>query len=201
MRSSMPVTAAASVSWRISPISFSSAPACPTGLIRSKSGTILKSRRGSSKYVFPFFENYTQLLLCNAADRFGAQAFVLSDVERLRELDAESGNNNMLQTLWQYSRCFNTPTAAAKALYVDRSTLHYRLKKISELMETDRRSRRRSGCVRSIAFPTARISKIKYAARRPHDRSRRRGSCGLPASGAGARVRRSSRGWSWSCSR
>lgn len=91
----------------------------------------------SSKYVFPFFENYTQLLLCNAADRFGAQAFVLSDVERLRELDAESGNNNMLQTLWQYSRCFNTPTAAAKALYVDRSTLHYRLKKISELMETD----------------------------------------------------------------
>ena len=43
----------------------------------------------------------------------------------------------MLQTLWQYSRCFNTPTAAAKALYVDRSTLHYRLKKISELMETD----------------------------------------------------------------
>lgn len=91
----------------------------------------------SSKYVFPFFENYTQLLLCNAADRFGAQAFVLSDVERLRELDAESGNNNMLQTLWQYSRCFNIPTAAAKALYVDRSTLHYRLKKISELMETD----------------------------------------------------------------
>ena len=78
-----------------------------------------------------------QLLLCNAADRFGAQAFVLSDVQRLRELDAESGNNNMLQTLWQYSRCFNTPTAAAKALYIDRSTLHYRLKKISDLMETD----------------------------------------------------------------
>lgn len=87
--------------------------------------------------MFPFFENYTQLLLCNAADRFGAQAFVLSDVQRLRELDAESGNNNMLQTLWQYSRCFNTPTAAAKALYIDRSTLHYRLKKISDLMETD----------------------------------------------------------------
>ena len=26
---------------------------------------------------------------------------------------------------------------AAKALYIDRSTLHYRLKKISDLMETD----------------------------------------------------------------
>ena len=45
----------------------------------------------SAKYVFPFFENYTQLLLCNAADRFGAQAFVLSDVQRLRELDGRKG--------------------------------------------------------------------------------------------------------------
>lgn len=88
------------------------------------------------KYVYRLFDNYTQLLLCNAAERFGVQTLVLSDVQRVIRQDAENGTSN-LDTLRQYLRCFSTPTATAKALFIDRGTLHYRLQKLSELIHTD----------------------------------------------------------------
>lgn len=88
------------------------------------------------KYVYQLFDNYTQLLLCNAAERFGVQTLVLSDVQRIIWQDDENGTN-ILDTLRQYLRCFSTPTATAKALFIDRGTLHYRLQKLSELIHTD----------------------------------------------------------------
>lgn len=91
----------------------------------------IDSNGRQGKYVYSFFENYTQLLLKNAVDRFGAETLILSDGHRLLESDRENGTNNA-QTLWQYLRCFSSPTAAAKALFIDRSTLHYRLQRITE---------------------------------------------------------------------
>lgn len=162
----------------------------------------------SSKYVFPFFENYTQLLLCNAADRFARRRLccrtwsVCGNSTRKAGITTcckRSGNiaGASIRRRRPQRRCMSTVAHCITGSRRFRSSW----KRTWTCRPVRRRSRRRSGCVRSIAFPTARISKIKYAARRPHDRSRRRGSCGLPASGAGARVRRSSRGWSWSCSR
>ena len=61
----------------------------------------------SSKYVFPFFENYTQLLLCNAADRFGAQAFVLNSAA-----GALGGKATKQRFMWRFIS--SRPLRAAK---------------------------------------------------------------------------------------
>ncbi|MEG1985355.1 MAG: helix-turn-helix domain-containing protein, partial [Oscillospiraceae bacterium] len=88
------------------------------------------------KYLCLYFDHYSELMLLNASDRFGAHMLILSDVRRLAKLDKEGGTL-YLDTLEQYLLCRNIPSAAAKALFIDRGTLRYRLQKILDTLNID----------------------------------------------------------------
>ena|GEM_PF-4448032 len=92
--------------------------------------------RSSQARIFPAQDLYPDLLLKAAADRLTPRALWRTDLETLAEHDKQNGTA-YLETLEQYLLSGNNHTRAANKLFVDRSTLNYRLAKIKSLTGCD----------------------------------------------------------------
>jgi DNA-binding PucR family transcriptional regulator len=79
---------------------------------------------------------YTQIILSGALDRLGKQILELSDVTRLFEYDRQN-QTNYLRTLERYLLHGNKLSRAASSMFVDRSTMKYRLRKIKGMIQQD----------------------------------------------------------------
>jgi len=86
--------------------------------------------------LFHFMEFYTELILEGASERFGTSVLVLSDIYKLADFDLEN-KTAYLDTLEEFLKNGASYSAAAKALFIDRSTIKYRLKKIYQILQID----------------------------------------------------------------
>jgi hypothetical protein len=90
----------------------------------------------SDETVFTASDGYADLLIYEACQNIGGRLLALSDIEKLAVCDAEN-HTEYIRTLEVYLRCRNRLTGAAKALFIDRGTLKYRLGKIRDLLGVD----------------------------------------------------------------
>lgn len=96
----------------------------------------LGRRQDTQQTVFPVDQLYPDPLFQAAADSLGAEALWRSDLQALHTYDRENGTA-YLQTLGEYLRNGSSYTRAASKLFVDRSTMNYRLAKIRSMMDCD----------------------------------------------------------------
>ncbi len=86
--------------------------------------------------IFPYLDFYNILICVNAMERVGIPPLILTDIRTLAEYD-RANNTSFLETL----ECFLENSAAysltAKQLFIDRSTLSYRLNHISKIIHSD----------------------------------------------------------------
>lgn len=83
------------------------------------------------------FENYVMDYCCDMVCREIPAEFICAPaVIRLREHDKEK-HTELYETLKTYLKCFQNAEQTAKTLYIHRSTLFYRLKKIKEVSGLD----------------------------------------------------------------
>ncbi len=92
--------------------------------------------RTDAAFLFPADGLYTDIVLSEALNCCGRPCLELSDLALLAEYDVKN-RTDYLSTLEQYLRCNNRLAAAAKALFLDRGTLKYRLQKIRSLVNAD----------------------------------------------------------------
>ncbi len=81
-------------------------------------------------------EQYTRLLNDQAVSRFGKEYMFLSQTRALADYDLQYGTD-YLMTLKAYLDNSNRIAAAAKQLFIDHSTMKYRLKKICAMIDSD----------------------------------------------------------------
>lgn len=91
---------------------------------------------GKPPELYKYSDCYGDIIIKNAADRLGPAALKLTEVDKIGRVASELGGI-YLDTLEQYIKCFCKPSAAAKALFIDRGTLSYRIKKISEIINIE----------------------------------------------------------------
>ena len=81
-------------------------------------------------------EYFADSMIFGAVEQQGYRFFLLSDIIRLIDHDKKN-NTNYLDTLEAYLSTSNHVTLASKQLYIDRSTLKYRLDKIRRIITCD----------------------------------------------------------------
>jgi DNA-binding PucR family transcriptional regulator len=86
--------------------------------------------------VFAADSMYTDILISGAIDRIGRQILELSDIKSLYEHDLKN-RTDYLRTLEHYLKHENRLSQAADSMFIDRSTMKYRLKKIKNIMQND----------------------------------------------------------------
>lgn len=98
----------------------------------------LRLGRGQShkSRVFQVQGLHPQPLFQAAADQFGQSVLWRSDLQALVEYDQHNGTT-YLETLKQYLLSAGNHTKAANQLFLDRSTLNYRLAKIRSILNCD----------------------------------------------------------------
>lgn len=105
-----------------------------------RSQAILALQRGVHEspgdYVFLAGRMYSELIIAGALERVGSQLLILSEIRVLARYDAESQTEH-IRTLECYLACGNRSSQAASELFIDRSTLKYRLQKIKDIIKTD----------------------------------------------------------------
>lgn len=79
---------------------------------------------------------YSELFLLHSVSESDKDAFLLHEFRRLEAYDRENGSE-YLSTLKAYLDSHNHVNAAASSLFIDHSTLNYRLRKISALLGLD----------------------------------------------------------------
>lgn len=79
---------------------------------------------------------YLELIVSGAVQRMGKKVLQLTEIEFLAAYD-ESNHTEYLATLDAYLRYGNRLSPAASSMFIDRSTLKYRLQKISDLLGVD----------------------------------------------------------------
>lgn len=89
-----------------------------------------------SGYIFTADSLYTKILLSGAIERLGKQILELSDIRCLAQYDADN-RTEYLRTLEQYLIYGNRLSNAAKSMFIDRSTMKYRLSKIMDIIKKD----------------------------------------------------------------
>lgn len=79
---------------------------------------------------------YFEMILSGAVESVGKKVLELSEVTLLADYD-EKNNTDYLATLEAYLSFGNRLSAAASSMFIDRSTMKYRLQKISDLLCAD----------------------------------------------------------------
>ncbi|HWQ77838.1 MAG TPA: helix-turn-helix domain-containing protein [Anaerovoracaceae bacterium] len=92
--------------------------------------------RNPSGYVFTADSMYAAVLISGAIVRIGKQILELSDIRKLAEYD-EKIHTDYLHTLEQYLKYGNRLSPAADSMFIDRSTMKYRLQKVKSIIEKD----------------------------------------------------------------
>ncbi|MDR1193439.1 MAG: helix-turn-helix domain-containing protein [Peptococcaceae bacterium] len=103
---------------------------------RLQAAQALERGKSGEGYVFSASSMYTQIILSGALDRLGKQILELSDVVTLFEYDKRN-QTSYLSTLEQYLLHGNKLSRAASSMFVDRSTMKYRLRKIKSMIQQD----------------------------------------------------------------
>lgn len=96
----------------------------------------LGQRRDAKESLFQADWLYPELLLKAVADKFGTRMLWRTDLQVLVTHDQQNGTA-YLKTLGQYLRSGGSLTKTAGQLFIDRSTLNYRLEKIQSMMNCD----------------------------------------------------------------
>lgn len=94
------------------------------------------SRKGTDDCFLSFRGEYVTILVQNVTLRLGTTIPVPWQIRRLAELDDRKKTDYIL-TLETYFRCSCGLAETAEALGVHKNTIHYRLKRISEITKTD----------------------------------------------------------------
>lgn len=102
-------------------------------------------------FLFSAEKYYYYILAANAIDVHGADILILSDVSLLLEYDNKK-QTQYLETLEKYVHHFGMISPSASALFIDRSTLKYRIQKISDILNRDLNDIR---VIRSLRFSIA----------------------------------------------
>lgn len=76
---------------------------------------------------------YAPLILFSAFNQIGSEMALLSGIGMLSDFD-EANDSEYLRSMECYFDCANNATTAAKELYIDRSTLKYRLEKAASIL-------------------------------------------------------------------
>lgn len=79
---------------------------------------------------------YTQILHAEVVRGMGADTFLISEVKRLQQYDRKN-HTEYCRTLHTYLQYGGRFTPAAEAMFIDRGTLQYRLKKIRRIIRLD----------------------------------------------------------------
>ncbi|MPN18220.1 hypothetical protein SDC9_165579 [bioreactor metagenome] len=79
---------------------------------------------------------YTEIMMSGAIDLIGKQILELSDIIKLSEFDKKN-QTNYLRTLEQYLLYGNKLARAADSMFIDRSTMKYRLGKTKDIIQKD----------------------------------------------------------------
>lgn len=79
---------------------------------------------------------YFEMILSGAVESVGKRVLELSEIDLLIDYD-EKNNTQYLATLEAYLSYGNRLSAAANSMFIDRSTMKYRLQKISDLLGAD----------------------------------------------------------------
>ena len=93
----------------------------------------LRLGRAQKDTVYYTSEHLLNVLVLQAIDTFGSDGLILSKVRLLFECD-KAKNTDYVDTLESYVNNLGHISETARDLFIDRSTLKYRLKKISALM-------------------------------------------------------------------
>ena len=96
----------------------------------------LGSQQASGERVFTAQSLYPEILFKAVVDKFGAHTLWRMDLQVLAKHDYQYGTA-YLETLKQFLCSGGSHTKAANSLFVDRSTLNYRLTKIRSMMDCD----------------------------------------------------------------
>ena len=81
-------------------------------------------------------DSYQELMLAGALAQVGPTVLELSEVRALAEYD-ERNHTEYLDTLEKYLAFGNRLSGAAASMFIDRSTMKYRLQKIGDLLGAD----------------------------------------------------------------
>lgn len=81
-------------------------------------------------------EHYFELIVAGAALQVGKSVLELSEIATLAEYDEQNGTD-YLATLEAYLSHGNRLSASSASIFVDRSTMKYRLQKIADILGTD----------------------------------------------------------------
>lgn len=95
---------------------------------------LICQQQNQSGHILTADDVYPQLLLQATAEHWGSEILLREDLKRLIAYDKKNGTD-YLDTLANYLYYGGNLTRAANHLYIDRSTLKYRLKKIQAVME------------------------------------------------------------------
>ena len=108
---------------------------CRVASGHSESRSILSlaaGRRGVTQADDVYFE----LIVSGAVERVGKRVLELSEIAMLADYD-EKNHTEYLATLEAYLNFGNRLSPAASSMFIDRSTMKYRLQKISDLLGSD----------------------------------------------------------------
>lgn len=92
--------------------------------------------RGAGESILLAEEHFDEAILLGVLEQIDGRIFKLSDIERVAAYDEEH-RTEYLKTLESYLISGGHYTQAAKALFVDRGTMKYRLEKIRSLLSCD----------------------------------------------------------------
>lgn len=90
----------------------------------------------SAEFLYSADQMLPEILLCGAAELTGSDVLIVHEVLEIAQYDREN-QTNYLETLKVYLSYGKRMSATAKALFIDRSTLKYRLEKIRNLIGMD----------------------------------------------------------------
>ena len=79
---------------------------------------------------------YFELIVSGAVERVGKRVLELSEIAMLADYD-EKNHTEYLATLEAYLNFGNRLSPAASSMFIDRSTMKYRLQKIADLLGSD----------------------------------------------------------------
>lgn len=115
---------------------FDSLELCSDYKRQAMDALLLFSGRRENVGVFFAEDSLSDVLIYGALKKMDLETFILSDVRIMEEYDRENGSK-MLVTLETYLNNRGRSSNAAKALFIDRSTLKYRLDRISDILNLD----------------------------------------------------------------
>lgn len=103
---------------------------------QAKMAFILGRAMNSEERLFRAEKYYYYLLAASALQVFGADVLILSDIHLLLDYDKKK-QTQYLETLEKYVYNLGRINPTATSLFIDRSTLNYRIQKISSLINRD----------------------------------------------------------------